>query len=661
MYLGKADVNTYDKGVEREFLVSNGTGNYGSSTVIGANTRGEHGLLVVRHQDSTERAVLASKLEETLYAHNKKYQLSTNRYKDLVYPDGYRYLQEYQGTPFPSMLFVIHSIFLKKSIFMPQSGTSTIVKYELLAAPGEVGMDIRPLFAHRAIGGASKPAPKPDFDSSYSAEGVVGVSGRGYISHISFTASGEFAALWSGKPLWYENVVYEKDEKTEGISADHLWSPGFGSIKLRSGDVLYVVLSEEPVSYSLEEIKLLENETVERIAEFVRDAAIDSPYSGIQDMIQSSSHLVTDYKGTSPAIFSGFPSVEQRARDTFISLPGLTLATGRSQTARGILDRWLDRASAAGGIMPAAVTHDGEACFGDIDAGLWFIYAADKFSRHVGDEYACRNREKMEELIARYLDGHEKLGAVMDPESKLIEYLGAPGSNHWMSGETDGEPLVTRKGYLVELNALWHNALSFMSKTANLSGDAAAAEKYERLASGCRASFERVFWNKETKYLFDWVDPTDGTQDDAIRPNAILSVSLPYPVLSDELGRELFATCWDELYTTYGLRTLDPRHEKFKGRAEGRPDQKKKARLRGMAWPWLLGQFITAYMRFNPGSFEMGWSFVRPFTSHLRRGCLGGVAEYFDGMMPYIPNGDVLSAVSLGELLRVIDEDLENC
>ncbi|MDR1516332.1 MAG: amylo-alpha-1,6-glucosidase [Synergistaceae bacterium] len=660
MYLGKADVNTYDKGVEREFLVSNGTGNYGSSTVIGANTRGEHGLLVVRREDSTERTVLASKLEETLYAHNKKYQLSTNRYKDLVYPDGYRYLQEYQGTPFPSMLFVIHSIFLKKSIFMPQSGTSTIVKYELLAAPGEVGMDIRPLFAHRAIGDVSGSALKPAFDSSYSEEGVVGVSGRGHISHISFTASGDMTSQWSQKPLWYENVVYEKDEKTEGLSADYLWSPGYGSIKLRSGCVLYVVLSEEPVSYSLEEIKLLENETVERTAEFVRGAAIDSPYSGVQDMIQSSSHLVTDRKGASPAIFSGFPSVEQRARDTFISLPGLTLATGRTETARGILNRWLGLANAAGGIMPARVTHNGEPSFGDIDAGLWFIYAVDKFSRHVGYEYARLNYKKIEEVIERYFDGPEKLGAVMDSESKLIKYLGTPGTNHWMSGETDGEPLVTRKGYLVEVNSLWYNALSFMSGAAKLSGDSDAAEKYEKLASGCRASFEKVFWNKEKKYLFDWVDPTDGEYDDAIRPNAILSVSLPYPALSDELGRELFATSWDELYTTYGLRTLDPHHEKFKGRAEGRPDQKKKARLRGMAWPWLLGQFITAYMRFNPGSFEMGWSFVRPFTSHLRRGCLGGVAEYFDGMMPYIPNGDVLSAMSLGELLRVIDEDLKS-
>ena len=120
MYLGKADVNTYDKGAGREFLISNGRGSYGFSTVIGANTRREHGLLVVRNGEEKQHSVLVSKIEETLFDRNKKYQLSTNRYKDLVYPDGYRYLQEYQGNPYPSMLFVIHSILLKKSIFMPR-------------------------------------------------------------------------------------------------------------------------------------------------------------------------------------------------------------------------------------------------------------------------------------------------------------------------------------------------------------------------------------------------------------------------------------------------------------------------------------------------------------------------------------------------------------
>jgi predicted glycogen debranching enzyme len=206
MYLGKADVNTYEKGAEREFLVSNGTGSYGSSTVIGANTRSEHGLLVVRPHGSEQHTVLVSKLEETVYAHNKKYQLSTNRYKDLIFPDGYRYLQEYQGTPYPSMLFVIHSIFLKKSIFMPQNGTCTVIKYELLASPEPLSIDVRPLFAHRINNDVPKETEHPFFDSALSDDAVVNVKGRGIISHVSFAKrSGD--VRWASKPLWFENLI----------------------------------------------------------------------------------------------------------------------------------------------------------------------------------------------------------------------------------------------------------------------------------------------------------------------------------------------------------------------------------------------------------------------------------------------------------------------
>ena len=181
----------------------------------------------------------------------------------------------------------------------------------------------------------------------------------------------------------------------------------------------------------------------------------------------------------------------------------------------------------------------------------------------------------------------------------------------------DGELLVERRGYLVEMGALWYNALRFMARSAERSGNTQSALKYERLASECRDSFEKIFWNEGKRYLYDWVDPATGEKDPTIRPNAIFSVSLPDPSLPEEKGRQVFSTCWNELYTTYGLRTLDPHHDKFKGRAEGRPDQKKKARLRGMAWPWLLGHFITAFMRYNPGAHSMGWSFVDRKSTRL--------------------------------------------
>lgn len=658
MYLGKADVNTYDKGIEREFLVSNGSGSYGSSTVVGANTRSEHGLLVVRPMDSAQHTVLVSKLEETLYAHNKKYQLSTNRYKDLIYPDGYRYVQEYQGSPFPSMLFVIHSIFLKKSIFMPQNGTCTVIKYELLASPEPLCMDLRPLFAHRINNDVPAMMEKPTFASSVTPKGVVNVKGREYTSHVSFADNGN-SVKWSNKPLWFENIIYEKDGLPDKPVVDYLWSPGFGSVNMKEGDTIYVVLSEEPLAYSLDDIKAMETEAIKRISSFVKEAPVESQYSAIQDMVQSSCHLVADNKGVAPSIFSGFLSVEQRARDTFIALPGLTFATGRKDIVPGILSTWMDLADASGGIMPASIDYQGTAAFGDIDAGLWFLYAVDKYTTSVDMDFAKTNYRALKKILEKYMEGSEDLGAVMDTESKLLKYFNLQNTSNWMSGDVSGEPLVERRGYLVEINALWYNSLRFMAKVADAAGDKEAASKYDAIADELKASFVEVFWNEEDKYLYDWVDPATGEKDDAIRPNAIFAISLPNPILADDIGKQVFATCWNELYTTYGLRTLDPHHDKFKGRAEGRPDQKKKARLRGMAWPWLLGHFITTYMRYNPNATDMGWAFMRPFTSHLRRGCLGGVAEYFDGVMPYRPNGDVLSAISLGELLRVMHEDLK--
>jgi predicted glycogen debranching enzyme len=655
LYLGKADVNTYDKGAEREFLVSNGAGSYGSSTVIGANTRSGHGLLVVRSKESETHTVLVSKLEETLHADNRKYQLSTNRYKDLVYPDGFRYLQEYQGNPYPDFLFVIHSVFLRKSVFMPLGGTCTVVRYELLASPKLVTLEIRPLFAHRANDVTCPDHAGAAFEAVH-AENAVNVSGRGALSHFSFAGKPN-RGVWHEKPMWFENLVYEKNAEAETPSADCIWSPGCVTAEMKPGDVIWEVLSEEPISYAPEELEAMLKDTVERQQSFVEGLPINAKHSLAQDLARSSCHLVSENVGSSPAVISGFPSAQLRARDTFIALPGLTLATGRVGTARGILAAWLERARSCGGIMPSHIL-GGEAVTGDIDSGLWYLYALQKYTAHAGFDFARENYAELADILDKYGQGLPELGAVMDGGTKLIKYFNVNKTNNWMSGDANGEPLVERKGYLVEVNALWYDVLRFMEEAAREFGDGESAEKYSSLAAEAQKSFIDIFWNASANYLYDWVDPSDGRRDELIRPNAIFSASLPYAALPDDMGRSVFATCWNQLYTTYGLRTLDPHNEKFKGRAEGRPDQKKKARLRGMAWPWLLGQFITAYMRFNRGGSDMGWRFVRPFTSHLRRGCLGGVAEYFDGVMPYMPNGDVLSAVSIGELLRVMHEDL---
>ncbi len=649
MYLGKADVNTYDKGAGREFLVSS-RGSYGFSTVIGANTRREHGLLVVRPEGALKHSVLVSKIEETVFDNNKKYQLSTNRYKDLVYPDGYRYLQEYQGNPFPSMLFVIHSILLKKSIFMPQDKPCTVLKYELLASPDKIRLDLRPLFAHRHNNTISSESDR-QFTHNLQNGTSVEVEGRGYKSYCSATSGS-----WSIKPLWFENIIYEQDDRPDSPSVDQLWSPGYVTNEISQGDVLYVVLSDRPVSFTMDELKAMEKEAADRFENVLEQANLPALSSAEQDMIFASYHLTDDRKSPMSPIYTGYPSVENNSRCAFIALPGITLATGREEVAATTLDFWATKASESGWVMPEKIEYDGNPVFTGADNGLWFVYAAEKYIEHVGEScdtsFAC---DALLSIVDRYLGGVEELDITCENNGLLYLSKDAP-ARHWMYAEVNGETVVSRKGYLVEVNALWFNALKAAEKYAS----ADKSDKYKAAAELCEKSFRETFWSTEINGLYDYVDPKDNKKCATIRPGQILAVSMPYSPLTEEMSTKVVALCWNELYTTYGLRTLDPHDDKFKGRSEGRSDQRIKARMRGMAWPWLLGQFITAYLKLNPTRKDIGWSFIRPFNSHLRHGCISGIAEVFDGIMPYRPHGDVISAASLGELLRVLYEDLED-
>ena len=654
MYLGKADVNTYEKGAGREYLVSNGRGSYGFSTVIGANTRREHGLLVVRPDGETKHSVLVSKIEETIFHEKKKYQLSTNRYKDLVYPDGYRYLQEYQGNPFPSMLFVIHSILLKKSIFMPQGKACTIVKYELLAAPDKVRIDLRPLFAHRINSEVCPEAGKGEFELFFKENSSVGVEGKGSKSYFKVTSGS-----WLEKPLWYENLIYEQDDIPEAPSVDHLWSPGYVSNDMSEGDVLYVILSNEPITMFPDEILSIEKECSERFENILEQANLPAFSSAEQDMIAASYHLIDDRDDPISPVYTGYPSVEFKARDTFVSLPGLTLATGREKIAERALRIWTEICKENDWVMPERIAPDKKCIFEAADNGLWFVYAADKYTRHVGfkeEDNDIRNAAR--EITDKYIAGIDKLDLSCE-DNMLLKVDSDNPLRHWMDSVAGGEAVVYRRGYLVEVNALWYNALKVCEKFAESDNDIKAKEKYAEMAQKCAASFREVFWNSDRNCLYDWIDFSVPAKDTSIRPNQILAASLPYSPLTDEMAKGVIRICWDELYTTFGLRTLDPRQDKFKGRSEGRLDQRMKARFRGMAWPWLLGEFISAFLKYNPTRKDLGWIFMRPFNSHLRHRCLGGIAECFDGMMPYKPHGDVLSAMALGELLRVLHENLQ--
>ena len=649
MYLGKVDVNTYEKGAGREYLVSNGRGSYGFSTVAGANTRRQHGLLVVRPQDCAQHRVLVSKLEETLFTRGKKYQLSTNRYRDVIFPDGFRYIQEFHSNPLPSILYVIHSLLIRKTVFMPEGRDACVVKYELLASPERVQLELRPLFAHRLYTEVLPKSHDDCFQADYAPNGIL-VNGRGMSSFLSFPKGD-----WHPKALWHEHVLYESDEEP-GQSTEDLWSPGTLSVELAEGETAYVVFSSEPFHPTIEKIEEFEKAAIANQQSRFGKIEPAGQSSAVRDLTRTALHLFASGNDQRTTLFSGYPSLSEKARDTFIALPGLTLSMGRYRDATEILGRWLEMARLNDAVMPSEIDPStGHALLKAADAGLWFLYALDKLTEKTGSlEFAETNWQILVEMVSRYASGIRVLDLGCEEELLVLET--SDPERNWMEGTSNGDPVVPRKGKLVEFNALWYNGLRAMERFAEGLGLSEEAGKYGKKADLVREAFIKTFWNPDGGYLYDSVDREK--KDAVIRPNQVLAVSLPSSPLPPEMGRSVVETCWNELVTTYGLRTLDPHHDKYKGRFEGRTDQKQKARFRGMAWPWLLGQFVTAYMRYNPKRNDIAWCFIRPFTAHLRQGCLGGIAEVFDGSMPYLPHGDVLSAASMGEILRVMEEDL---
>ena len=649
MYLGKADVNTYEKGAGREYLVSNGRGSYCFSTVAGSNTRREHGLLVVRPQDCAQHRVLVSKVEETLFTRGKKYQLSTNRYKDVIFPDGFRYIQEFHSNPLPSILFVVHSLLMRKTVFMPEGKDACIVKYELLASPDRIQLEVRPLFAHRLYTEVRSKSAEDSFHADFASNGIL-VNGRQMSSFLSFP-KGE----WHPKAYWHDHLLYENDE-ISAPSTEDLWSPGSLSIEMAEGETAYVVFSSEPLHPSVDQIEAFEKDAIANQQSRFGKIEPAGQSSAVRDLTRTALHLFASGKDRGTTLFSGYPSLCERARDTFIALPGLTLSLGRYRDAEEVLNRWLDLARLNDAVMPSEIDPStGHALLKGADAGLWFLYALEKLTEKTGSlEFAEKNWEILVEMVSRYETEIRALDLHCEEDLLVLEK--PDPERHWMEGTVNGSPVVARCGKLVEFNALWYNALRAMERFAEGLGLPEDAGKYGKQADRTRESFVRTFWNPEGGFLYDSVDGEK--KDDVIRPNQILAVSLPSSPLPPEIGRSVVEVCWNELVTTYGLRTLDPHHDKYKGRFEGRSDQKAKARYRGMAWPWLLGQFVTAYMRYNPKRSDIAWCFIRPFTAHLRQGCLGGIAEVFDGSMPYLPHGDVLSAASMGEILRVMEEDL---
>lgn len=609
----------------REWLETNGLGGYASSTICGMNTRRYHGLLVAAVKPPVGRMVLLSKLEETLVVDGKRYELSVNQYPGVVHPAGYAYLKQFRLDPFPVFVYEADGIRVEKSVFMAQSENTTVIRYEIV---GAASLELRPLIAFRDFhaltqeNSALDPSLKLD-TGIVRLEPYRGVPAM-FLGHNfdEVSSAGE----------WYRNFEYERERERGLDFREDLFQPLTLAASRRTQ--LTVIASTERREAGS--------------AGGLLAAELDRRKN--RTMIENAADQFIVQRGSRTTVIAGYPWFGDWGRDTMISLPGLTLATGRADAARGILLEFAGLVNQ--GMLPNRFPDAGEAPeYNTADATLWFFECARAYLERTSDDEFVRTQlyGVLEDIVAWHLGG-TRYSIRVDGDGLLR--AGEPGVQlTWMDAKIGDWVVTPRTGKPVEIQALWYNALRVMEDMARRFGGGGPA--YGELADRARLSFNEQFWNPAANCLYDAID--GGQKDASIRPNQIFAVSLLYTMLPADRAAAVVETVERHLLTPYGLRTLSPSDSRYRGRYEGDPRSRDSAYHQGTVWPWLLGPFVTAYLAVHGGSPEarrQAALWLGPLVRFMGDDGAGQLPEVFDGDTPQRPGGCIAQAWSVAEILR---------
>jgi predicted glycogen debranching enzyme len=657
--LSEGNVISFDKRIctdlqaslSREWLETNGLGGFSCGTLAGANTRRYHGLLTAALNPPGGRTLLLSKLEETLLIGETRIDLSTNEYAGAIHPEGYLLLSNFRLDPFPTWTFEAEGVQLEKSVFMPQGSNTVQVEYRLLqVAPGtEPVLELRPLMAFR------------DYNATTHQNGAVNPA-------IELAPNSASMQLYAGLPrlyfghdaqhlqnqgYWYKHFLYRLEQE-RGLDFDEdLFNPFVLSWKLSMTSRATVIASTEPTD--IQRAPAARKAELQRRQHLLQSSPVDDP------LVRTLTTAADQYlarRGDDWTIIAGYPWFTDWGRDTMISLPGLTLFTGKGDVAKSILRNFARRTNM--GMLPNRFADSGDdAEFNTADATLWFFEAARAYAASTGDYDFLRN--ELYRVLVQIIDFHIKGTRynIHVSEDGLL-HAGAPGIQlTWMDAKIGDWVVTPRSGKPVEIQALWYNALRIMEDLAVRFGDNEHQNQYSSLASLASRTFNSLFWNNDAHCLYDVIN--NAAPDASIRPNQIFAVSLHHSMLSPERARAVVDTVERELLTPFGLRTLNRSDPRYHPTYTGNQSSRDSAYHQGTIWPWLLGPFVSAYVRAHGGTAQsraQAHDLLRGISQHLAEAGLGQISEIFDADPPHHPRGCFAQAWSVAEVLRALCQDI---
>lgn len=643
-----------------EWLVTNGLGGYACSTIVGANTRRYHGLLVAALSSPRERMVLLSKIDEEIESDGVVYFLGTNEYTPAtIHPCGFVHLEQFRlEEGLPVWTYRGGSWELVKRLWMAYGQNTTYIAYTLTHAPGPVTLTLRPLVNYRSFHRETKGRVDWDFLHTEADERGCCILRAFEGAHpYAIRAIPQMEHIPTG--LWYWNFCHRRERERGLDCTEDLYAPGVLRQQLLPGQTQLIIATSEPpnqVDYNGE--RVLEQEWVRRRFLIEQSGLAGSP-AEIQQLVLSADQFIVQRSPTASVsslpglrpvtVIAGYPWFGDWGRDTMIALPGLLLATRRYQEAAAVLQtyaRYVDE-----GMLPNRFPEEGQTPeYNTVDATLWFFVALWSYVEATGDlDLAGSLYPVLVEIVDWHMRG-TRYGIGMDPADGLLR-AGQPGVQlTWMDAKVEDWVVTPRHGKPVEVNALWYNALRIADELGRQLRRRAGRKRCREAADRVAVTFPQRFWYAPGGYLYDVVDGPSGS-DPSLRPNQLLALALPFPLIGGEEARSMLRAIGQELLTPYGLRTLSPHDPAYHGRYEGDLWQRDGAYHQGTVWPWWIGPYCTALRRVY-GPQAQGRRLLEPLLAHLSEAGLGTISEIFDGDPPHTPRGCIAQAWSVAEVLR---------
>ena len=629
----KTLMTNLEESLPREILRTNRSGAYHCSTIVDCNTRKYHGLLVIPVPElDDENHVLLSAMDETVIQHGAEFNLGLHKYHgDNFSPRGHKYIREYECEKVPTTWYRVGGVILKKEKVFVHHENRILIRYTLVDAHSETILRLRPYLAFRSVREYTHENSQASRKYDVVDNGIKTCMYPGYPElYMQFSKENEFHFL----PDWYRGIEYPKEQERGYDFNEDLYVPGYFEFKINKG---------ESVTFS-GGISSIDTSGLNEL--FAHEAEQRTPRKDFKNCLINAAHQFLNKQDDESYILAGYPWFKCRARDMFVSLPGLTLSIGEVSKFEMIM------VTAVKAIYSFIRGEKSTLKIYEMyhpDVLLWAVWTVQQYAKIVSRDAA---KEKyltlVKDIVSYILDGkHPNLEV---RENGLVYANGKDSAITWMNSTVNGHPVVARTGYIVEFNSLWYNALCFVADLSAEVGDNDFAGRLKSMAEKTGKSFIDTFLN-EYGYLLDFVD--GDMMDWSVRPNMIFSAAFDYSPLDAKQKKGVIDIVTKELLTPKGLRSLSPKSGGYNPNYVGPQIQRDYAYHQGTVWPWLEGFYMEAYLKiYKRSAISFLWRQLVSYEDEMTCHCLGTIPELFDGNPPFKGRGAVSFAMNVAEILR---------